>query len=258
MFVGNYFKFDGILSSQYDLMILNVETKATGLALDGERKYINTNLQMGTTFHTLGRKITDPFQFDMEIYTQNGLNMVQQREVQKWLFDRIQYHKLEILSSDYDGIYYNCRLIKPTLNNYNGMMGYKCTVVCDSPWAWEYEKTAKYNIPSSPSIISFYNTSDDEDIMRPKLVFTCGNTGGNVSIINITYDNTLIQFTGLNDNEVITIDEYGQMISSTGNNRYENWNGNRLYFLQGENQLKVIGDITNIAITYKNARRVGY
>lgn len=258
MFVGNYFKFDGILSSQYDLMILNVETKATNLALDGERKYINTNLQMGTTFHTLGRKITDPFQFDIEIYTQNGLNMTQQREVQKWLFDRIQYHKLEILSPDYDGIYYNCKLIKPTLNNYQGMMGYKCTVVCDSPWAWEYEKTVQYNISSSPFITSFHNISDDEDIMRPKLTFTCGNTGGNVLITNITYNNALIEFTGLSGNETITIDKYGQMSSSTSNSRYGNWNGNRLYLLQGDNQLKITGDVVNVAITYQNARRIGY
>lgn len=258
MFSGNYFRFDGTLSKQYDLRIVNIDTKTTGLLLDQERKYINTNLQSGTTFHTLGRKITDPFSFDIEIYTQNGLSMLQQRQIEKWLFDRMQYKKLEIINKDYADIYYNCRLIKPELNNYFGMMGYKCTVVGDSPWAWENEKTVSYSIVTVPSVLSFTNISDDEYVMIPKLVITCGTTGGTISLTNITDSNNLIQFTGLSENEIITIDKYGQMSSSTGNSRYDNWNGHRLNLVSGVNQLSVNGNISKVDIIYQNVRRVGY
>ena len=74
MFSGNYFKYDGILSKEYDLKIVNIKTDSTDLALDGEREYITTNLQTGVKFYDLGRKITKPFQFPIEIYTQNGLS----------------------------------------------------------------------------------------------------------------------------------------------------------------------------------------
>ena len=115
-----------------------------------------------------------------------------------------------------------------------------------------------YNSIATPFSFDFINNSDDEDIMRPKLQFICGSTGGDISITNITNNNNIISFTGLSANEIITIDEFGQLSSSTGENRYNNWNKNRLYMLFGKNQINVTGNITSISITYQNARRVGY
>ena len=115
-----------------------------------------------------------------------------------------------------------------------------------------------YNSVQTPFTFNFVNNSDDEDIMRPKLQFTCGSIGGTVSITNVTDNNNIIQFTGLIAGEIISIDEFGQLSSSTGLSRYDNWNQSRLYMLSGLNQLNVTGDIIKIIITYQNVRRVGY
>ena len=105
----------------------------------------------------------------------------------------------------------------------------------------------------------FVNTSDYNGYMIPNLtVITCGTTGGTISIENVDdVNNYQISFTGLLPNEVITIDELGQMQSSTGLNRCDNWNMKRLRLVSGNNHINITGDVVRLDINYQDVRRLG-
>ena len=105
----------------------------------------------------------------------------------------------------------------------------------------------------------FVNTSDYNGYMIPNLTaITCGTTGGTISIENVDdVNNYQISFTGLLPNEVITIDELGQMQSSTGLNRCDNWNMKRLRLVSGNNHINITGDVVRLDINYQDVRRLG-
>lgn len=260
---GFPFKFDGIMSNQYGLIIANIKTDFSETKLDGKITYATTNILSTNKFYSNGRTITDPLTFDIEIVSKEsnvGFSELQLRSITKWLFTRIGYHKLEIMSKDYAGLYFNCLLTDPEPKNAGvGGFGYKFTVICDAPWAWENPKTYTYNFTTLPSTINFINNSDYEDYLVPKkVVVTANSTGGAISIVNQENDNSSIQFTSLSANESITIDEFGQVTSSTGNLMYSKWNGTRFKFVNKDNHLYVTGNVSKIEITYQNARRIGY
>lgn len=256
------FKFDGVISKQYNLILVNIDTDSNKTKIDGAKTYTTLNIPSNNKFYMLGRKIKEPLSFDIEIACENSnwLTEFQQRNIIKWLFDRAGYHKFEIMSKEYSGLYFNCYMTDPEQLVYGvGCVGYKCTLVCDAPWAWEYPKPITYTIGTLPYSVNFINTSDYEDYLFPqKVVITCGITGGTISITNVNDNNNVLQFTDLSANEIITIDDLGQVTSSTGSLRYDNWNKNRLKFVNKDNHLTVTGDIKTLQITYQNVRRIGY
>jgi len=260
---GYPFKYDGIMSDQYGLIISNIETDSKKTKIDGKKTYTTMNLPSNNKFYMLGRQVKEPLTFDVEITKKEcntALIPLQQRSVIKWLFDRIGFHKFEIINKDYAGTYFNCYFTDEEALNYGvGCVGYKFTVVCDASWAWENPRTYSYTITSTPTVINFINNSDYEEYLIPKsVVITCGTIGGTISITNISDHNRIVQFTGLNANEVITLNDLGEISSSTGNSRINNWNGNRFKFKNKDNNLSVTGDVKTIQITYQNARRISY
>ena len=260
---GCPFKYDGIMSTQYGLIITNIDTDSKKTKIDGKKTYTTINLPSNNKFYMMGRQIKEPLTFDIEITkseSNTALSDLQQRNIVKWLFDRVGYHKFEIMNKDYAGLYFNCYFTDEESLNYGvGCIGYKFTVVCDASWAWENPKTYTYSFTTLPFTINFINNSDYEDYLYPQsVVITCGTTGGTISITNKDDNNKVVQFTGLVANEVITITDLGQISSSIGNSRINNWNGNRFKFRNKDNHLYVEGDVKTIQIAYQNVRRVSY
>ena len=260
---GCSFKYDGIMSNQYGLIITNIDTDSKKTKGDGKKTYTTKNLPSNNKFYMMGREIKEPLSFDIEITkseSNTALSILQQRNIVKWLFDRVDYHKFEIMDKDYAGFYFNCYFTDREDLNYGvGCVGYKFTVVCDASWAWENQKTYTYSFTTLPSTINFINNSDYEGYLFPQSVaITCGTTSGTISITNKDDNNYLVQFTGLIPNETITIDDLGQITSSTGNLRINNWNGHRFKFRNKDNHLYVVGDVKTIQITYQNVRRISY
>jgi hypothetical protein len=258
---GCPFKYDGIMSTQYGLIIVNIDTDSQKIKIDGKKTYTTINLPSNNKFYMMGRQVKEPLSFDVEIAKKDGTTLtdLQQRNVIKWLFDR-GYHKFEIMDKEYAGLYFNCYFTDTEALNYGvGCIGYKFTVTCDAAWAWETPKTYTYSFTTLPSTINFISNSDYEDYLFPQSVaITCGTTGGTISITNKDDNNHLVQFTGLSANEVITLDDLGQISSSTGNSRINNWNGHRFKFRNKDNHLYVNGDVKTIQITYQNVRRISY
>lgn len=260
---GYPFKYDGTMSTQYGLIIANIDTDSQKTKIDGKKTYTTINLPSNNKFYMMGRQVKEPLSFDVEIVKKDSntaLTDLQQRNVIKWLFDRVGYHKFEIMDKEYAGLYFNCYFTDEEALNYGiGCVGYKFTVVCDASWAWENSKTYTYSFTTLPSTINFINNSDYEDYLFPQNVaITCGTTGGTISVTNKDDNNKVVQFTELSANEVITITDIGQILSSTGNSRIDNWNGHRFKFKNKDNHLLVSGDVKTIQITYQNVRRISY
>ena len=104
---------------------------------------------------------------------------------------------------------------------------------------------------------NFINSSDDIDISYPEITILVGTKGGTVGIKNIDDNYNIVQFTGTVPNEIITMDEYGQVKSSTGNSKYNSWNKHRFVLVGGNNHITSIGDVASLDVTYQNVRRCG-
>jgi len=232
---GNYFKYDNKSSKDYGLIFANIDTEYTGTIVEAKKTYTVSRLPRGSRFYVTGRKCEEPLSREVEIICESPLTDIQKRNITKWLFDRPTNYPLEILSKEYNGMHYNCRFVEQTEHNYgDGNHGWKCTIVCDAPWGWENENTVTY---TSNNFV-FNNYSDDTDYLTPKLQFTTGSTGGNVTITNITDNNNIIECNNLSANETIIMDILGQVTSSTGLSRTNNFiKHNLLKMVSGENQL---------------------
>lgn len=131
-----------------------------------------------------------------------------------------------------------------------------CEVICDAPFAWENERTYNYNNPSGN--ILFQNLTDYNDYTYPKIQMTCNKAGGTISIINKTDENRETKLVNLSQNEVITLDNSLQIITSSLDlNRLSNFNKKFFRLLPNLNTLSVSGNISNLKIMHKPARKVG-
>lgn len=261
--LGYYFKYDNQSSKQYNIWIASIKANTNNTTIDTDKDIITLYSPCDNRFIIQGIKPKQPLAFDIEFVSDRSnvaIDEFKSHNIIKWLFDRIGYHKFEISAKEYSDIYFNCRFIKAEkIQAGVGLIGYKCTVSCDAPWAWQKEDNAVYNFTSTPSFIKYICNSDYEDYLIPhKVEITCGTTGGTIAITNINDNNNVCQFTGLSANEVISIDKFCQIASSTENKRYGNWNQHQLRFINGENTLNVAGDIIKLSIVCDNARRVGY
>jgi hypothetical protein len=84
------------------------------------------------------------------------------------------------------------------------------------------------------------------------------NIGGNITLTNIQDNNRQFQLTGLLANEVITINNDLQIItSSLGLPRLSNFNLNWFRLLPNLNTILVQGNISNLSMTYYFDKKIG-
>lgn len=269
---GSHFELGGISSRQYSLIFANANTERL-LTLLGS---FESNSLYSKTEH---RKYilkdnysNSPVSFDAEIITDNGmgLELGTRKAVERWLFGNSSFRKLYIDTLDdcygesyelIDGVqkrlYLNCRFTNPEKMEYNGgIVGYKCTVECDSCMAWQDPISKSFEIDengSAGSIISIDVNSDLNDYIYPKVTINIGSSGGDITIVNESDDaSRLTKFTNLSQN--ITFVMNGEINFISGGNYTKFLNKNFIRFLDGENKLAIIGDISSIEFEWQNRR----
>lgn len=262
-FLGNTFIYNNQSSDRYGLYFANVNSSIS-TKLGGDVKYTNLSIRRSGKQYRQDTGYETPLSFDVEMMTETLITQDMLHEINAWLFNQLDYKKLYVNDEyyTYNNIYFNCyftdveRIEGCVGDQGYGIYGFKCTMVCDAPNAWEDEQTITYTAPFG-SYLVFNNTSDCNDYMYPKVQFKTGSTGGNVTIQQVTDNNRLTTFTGLSSNETIIMSvEPKQVTSSLLLNRYEKFNKNWLRFLVGENRFAISGDVTELKITYTNARAV--
>ena len=266
---GSHFTFGDVSSSMYGLVICNVDTsRFTKLYGD---------ISGNTIYHKSAQKrylISDeyadsPLTFDMEIATECGrtLDYEEYRKISKWLFNKSYYQKLyfdidgegfEDLVERVDGepkrLYLNCRFVNPEKLEYNGgIVGFKCTIECDSNMFYQEETIKTFTLSTHPQTINIKIDTDLRGYTYPKVVIITGNTGGNISIINNSdISSRVTGFSDLSGNTLITMKGEINYISD---DHYKDFTSpNFIRLLDGDNYLTITGDVISIRFEYQNRR----
>lgn len=261
-FWGRNFVFDSIPSETYSMIISSN---------DGGEGNTNGSLSVNIKTQEIFRRPVPYFygvqqspvlEFPVSITTtEMELTEEDASLVQKWLFGKQGYKKLQIVQTDMEDFYFNCFLIDPQIRRVGNIIrGFDCTVKCDSPFAWGYPvSTTLYTSTNAQTI---YNKSDNLFYTYPTLTIKMLGSGGSFYISNNTDGGgtRFLSIFSLFLGETLTINNDLQIItSSTGLNRLANVAPPVNFFrlLPGVNSISVSTAINNtVTISYSPAKRI--
>ena len=267
---GSHFEYAGIKSRLYGLVLATVETSRF-TSVSGDTETISLFNKRGTRKYYIEDDMTDsPVSFTTEVVSERPLTKEQQRAVEKWLFYRKGYSPLFFDVADdckgetYDLVegrvkryYLNCRFINPKKMEYNsGVVGYQVTIECDSPCAWQEAMFKEYSLKggagASTDIIIDVDT-DMHEYVYPIVRIDVGQAGGDISIMNLSDSDTRkTSFKDIQQIAQFRMDGNTCFISGAHYNHFQDKNFVR--FLDGENKIRVAGDITKISFEWQNRR----
>lgn len=271
---GSFFEYSGVSSRKYNLVFANVNTDRF-VALVGDISPITVFNRKANRNYFIGETFDDsPVRFDAEIVTDdtNSIERQTRKEIEKWLFHQPDYRRLyidtacdvpgessELVNGETKRLYLNCRLVNPErIEGNGGVIGYRFVVECDSCMAWQDEVTYTYALDNtnaeSSSIISVPVDTDLNDYVYPKVTIQVGSTGGDITIINHTDDDSrLTSFIGLSP--AVSVVMKGDGINYiSGNNFLKFSNKNFIRLLDGDNNISVVGDVSGLTFEFQNRR----
>lgn len=163
------------------------------------------------------------------------------QDVKEWLSQN--YYKPLIFSDDVDRLYY-CVLISDPKILHNGLCEGYCTLQFRCDGAYSY----------SPVYIDYWDLSDNTNSIIKEVKnlskIECKPTleiikidAGDFTINNLSNGNAEFKFTGLLNNEIITVNNDSRRIDTNnpGTYRYDTFNDNYLSLPKGINRLKITG-----------------
>lgn len=252
---GINFVYDGIPSEEYGLSIAFVGNDSDSYPSGSRVEIATDSLLRNAQRMFLNSTQSTALEFEFCIVSESPLDGYTLSKAKQWLFGALSYRKLQICLEDFRHLYFNCTLQAD--GDYvfmGGYYGFNVTAVCDAPFAWEYSRT----FTGSLGDVVFYNTSADSEDLMPVVRIKMGDSG-DFSIVNHSYDERSFLFTGLNKDEVLTVDNRkGTIVSSEGRGRLAKFNKYFLRFKPGINRLTVNAPTgTAYEIEYTNAVRMG-
>lgn len=221
--MGNFhayeFIFDGVPSHMYDLKITSFDDTGVSSGVGSSNVDIlsQTVLRKSKAYY-LGRTQHTVLEFSLTFGRAAPISGMDRDLISKWLFGRSGYKKLEILQDDLNGAYFNCFLTNPEpvyVGNVN--YGFNCTIVCDSPWAYTYEKVVSGTIGATGSaVFTIHNDSSEDDYLYPNLVLVSGNGSGSwISITNASDSNREFRLTDISPTYTINVNNDLQILSTS-------------------------------------------
>lgn len=262
-FYGAEVIYDGVPSSMYDLRIADFDTggdvdSPAGSEMTIYEKYI---FRKSKAFY-FGRSMNSPLEFDITLMSKSPIDGVTRSAIQKLFLGQPTYKNFQIVQDDIADAVLEVLFTSAT-NKYIGNVQYGITLHghCSSPWAHTFPKTKTYTFGGNNVVnydFSLYNDSTDNDYIFPLSVFTLNSVGNSFQLTNITDNNRIFLFTGLLPNEIITVDNFRQTVSSsTGLKRLTNFNKHFFRLVPGNNELNVQAGIGTLTLTYSPTRNIG-
>lgn len=285
-FYGSHFEYAGISSYKYGLIFANINT-TRNLSLGSSPSPSTIFDKKNAMWHIVDNDYSSsPLSFEVEFVTDKNhpISRADMRTIEKWLFNRNSYKKLYFSKSDdyasefqetdnyysefqdteigqVKRLYLNCRFTNPErIEVDGGIIGYKATLEADSPMFWQdtIEKSFKFNGTSSSSnnTIKIKVDTDIDDYTYPTVTIFAGSSGGTISIANDTDDpNRLSKFEGVIGNSKIVMKNDINMLSGSSSNIYQMFVGQNFFrLLDGENTIRIRGDIKYITFEFSNRR----
>ena len=259
-FYAAQFTFAGESGANYSLRISSGGTGGdTSSNLPGDVKLYTEKLFRRTDEYLYGTDIQPMLEFPAIFTVENPeseLTAIDLQGIGNWLFGRRNYQELYIMQPDMGNVMYSCFLLQPKImRTGNIIRGVECIVHCKDAWGLSDTKSITY---TGAGTFNHANLSDDSGYLYPQTVITVDSFGGDITITNTSDNNRQFVFTGLQANEVITIDNSLQSISSsTTLRRMSNFNKKFFRLVNGENVLNISGNIASLNISYREARKIG-
>ncbi len=263
-FYGRSFLFDSIPSERFGIYISDLDADAVSMSMGSyDVEIVEKKIFRRPTPYLYGFTGVPHLEFEMSCLSEEELTAEDFEGVQKWLFGINTYKPLQIDQYDMQSVVFYAVLKNPEIIRVgNKIYGCKFQVVCNSPFGFTFPKTVTYEYTASVADATelFYNSSDDTaNYLYPSMVITMNNTGGDLTITNLEDNSYVFEFTDLQPNEIITIDNSLQTLSSsTGLKRLGNFNKHWLRFVPYENTLHIQGNVESIVLTYSNiVKKIG-
>lgn len=272
-FLGNHFIYNGVDSIKYGLIFVNAGGEEF-LGLCGSPT-TNTvfNRQTNKT-SIIGDDYSEAkLSFELAVINETGLpySPSELRKIKRWLFSQSDYQKLyisriddpdsyEVTSSGRLGTYLNCRFINPSaVISGGGTVGYSFSVECDGAFAWQDPTIKTFTSKDITSAGIILNVdSDYSGYTYPRVDIKVAG-GKEFSLCNTTDSpERITKFKcrdGDNDNAlkgIMTINSNTNFVSGDNYDRFVDQNFPRL--LNGDNTIKITGNIEEIKFTWVNRR----
>ncbi len=180
--------------------------------------------------------------------------------IEKWLHPDSKFRPLIINQDDMVGWHYNCRLQSMEAETFgNKIMMIHLVFEADSTYVWSDETTLSYTSFTNPIV---FNNTSSEEIMCPVYKVYMNSSGGTAKIVDSFYtdvDESTMEFTGLQANEILTINtELGILSSNLRTGVFSTFvYPNFLRLDEGQHSLTITGNVTKFEILYRNAKKVG-
>lgn len=187
----------------------------------------------------------EPLEFPVSFVFDNLWDSDKIREVARWLCNQTYYQPL-YFSANINRIYYALVVDSPNLVHNSLSQGYiNLTFRCKDCYSYSPVYTSNIydlssNVPEG-TIIEFSNEGDVN--LKPEIEIEKVGAG-DITITNTSNNNEVFSFTGLNNAEVIYVNNEDEIIDTSiiGIYRYSNFNDNYLNLIRGINQLNVVGN----------------
>ncbi len=258
-FWATKFIFDGIVSDSYGLMCGKLNSSGEDSSYSGATvEIIEEYIPRRVKPYFYGTKFSEKLEFQIDIFSETVIDRYLVQAIEQWLFGNRTYKKLQIIQCDMYDTYFNCIITKgETISVGNEVIGFSCTIVCDSPWGWGKQVTKHISAIELDQTIEIINSSDDTSYLYPVLSLYSPEQQSNVRIINTSDNNRELNFTSLISGETLTIDNDIKLVESDKAGIYDRFNGVYFRLIRGRNLVRFVGNLTNISVIYIPARKVG-
>ena len=261
MFSAMYFSLDGIYSGVYGLRIASFENVGGAEENSFLSPMINISRSARSNrFYYGGRTVDSPLEKLISMVSDRGINDINRREILSWLYAP-GFRELIIHQPDYEN--YKFRVAISCINTiYVGSLcvGFSMNLTFDSIYGYGEPTISKQTLSGSAKTIKLLNRSDPIcQYVMPTIKFTNRRSSGSLSITNKS-DASLSKFliSNLSNNEVVTIDNELQIISSSSKDDIlSSFNKAWLKLKPGINELSLQGT-GDIEINCPNYALVGF
>lgn len=256
-FIAKRFSYNRIPCEHFGLRIYDVDgndNSATPFASTGE---LVTDVipSKGRNF-LYGRAFEEPLEFNLifGVDPENVLKMDDYLDryeigaIANWLAGHNTYQWLEIEQPDLEMIRYHCVIseLQPIQLSWLPW-AFSAKVVCDSPYGYMFPQKFSYACTGTRDI-KLLSRATINPWYYPKLAIKL-NGSNNVSICNISCDNTELKFTGLPKSNFLTINVDNDLckIESSDDsysNLYQYCNFKWFPLKRGMNQIRITGNCT--------------
>lgn len=239
--VSKDFTFDGISSISKGLVIVNVDNGIKTLPYLPSQDIVEdhpNNVDKPYFYKTKKNPLTFSLTFTLE---DEDWTVAKKMEIAQWLYKKTYK---PFTTSDYpDKVFYTIATNQADFMTANLTEGYfTVDFRMNAPYAYTTTGTVVHDLSSNITTtdIVINCLSNVNDYFYPEVEIELKSTSTGFTIVNLSDGNRETTFTGLSVLETITLSNR-QIISDTGNYRYENFNKVWLRLVYGDNTLRVTG-----------------